>query len=69
MDPLHSILMPRIDPEELDKELNPSPTSSFIVNTSLIQKQHGVVLARLIVIIVRRYFFIDGYVNATHFYS
>jgi len=56
MDPLHSILMPRIDPEELNKELNPSPTSSFIVSTSLIQMQHGETLARLIIIIVRRYF-------------
>jgi len=49
MDPLHSILMPRIDPEELNKGLNPSPTSSLIVSTSLIKMQHGVALARLIV--------------------
>jgi len=41
MDPLDSIPMPRIDAEELNMEPNPSPTSSLISGTSLIQMHHG----------------------------
>jgi len=55
MNPLHSIPMPRIDPEDLNNELSRTYTSSLTASTSLIQMHHGVSLARLIVIIVRRY--------------
>ena len=49
------IPMPRIDPEELNNELSPTSTSSLTANTFVIQMHHGVSLARLIVIIVRRW--------------
>jgi len=40
--------MPRIDPEELNKELSPTFTSSLSAGTVPVQMHHGVSLARLV---------------------